>query len=146
MSKDKRKNVKFSRPKKLSYQETIRFHGHNGPFLALGYKLGTFLTKKYKSRGIMDFTITVKTRPRKPFICLIDGLQCSTFATLGKGTMIVENCGSQNIVVSIKKGKKEYTYQISDEAMDTCLNADDLHKAAQKIFKTPSKNLWTILR
>ena len=93
--------MRFVRPKSLSYQETIRFHGHSGPFLALGYKLGTFLTKKFKPKGIMDFTIIVKTRPKKPFTCLIDGLQCATFATVGKGTMILKNCNSKNITAPL---------------------------------------------
>jgi formylmethanofuran dehydrogenase subunit E len=138
-------SMRFSRPRSLNYQETIRFHGHSGPFLALGYRLGTFLIKKFKPKGIMDFTITVMTKPRKPFTCLIDGLQCSTFATLGKGTMVLKNCDAQDIVVCIKKGKNEYTYQISNKAMETCLNADNLHKAALEILKTPAKNLWTVL-
>jgi formylmethanofuran dehydrogenase subunit E len=92
----------------------------------------------------MDFTITVKAKPKKPFTCLVDGLQCSTFATLGKGTMVFKGCNSQKIIVSIKKGKREYTYHISDKAMDMCLSADDLHKAAQKILRMPVTDLWAI--
>lgn len=144
MSKNKRKNVKFSRPKKLSYQETIRFHGHNGPFLALGYKLGTFLTKKYKSRGIMDLKITVKIKLEKPFTCIIDGLQCSTFATLGKRNMIVKKSRVENINVFVEKGTRKYIYKISKKAMDICLTAKDLSKAAELIFTTQTKNLWKI--
>lgn len=134
--------MKFQRPKILTYQETIRFHGHNGPFLALGYRLGIFLTKKLKPQGIMNFKITVKAKLEKPFTCIIDGLQCSTFATLGKGNITVKKNRGGEIFVSVQKGKKIYKYRITEGAMEICFNAEDLEKAANKIFRTQPKNLW----
>jgi len=134
--------MRFVRPKILNYQEAIRFHGHNGPFLALGYKLGKYLNQKLKPKGIMNFKITVKTRVEKPFICVIDGLQCSTFATFGKGNMIVKRIRGKDIIVSVKKGKATYTYKITKKAMEICLTAEDLNKAATKIFRIPADQLW----
>jgi len=137
--------MRFVRPKSLSYQETIRFHGHDGPFLALGYKLGRFVVKTFRPKGIMDFKITVRTRAKKPFTCLIDGLQCITFATTGKANMLIKKCRSKDIIVFVENNKRKYRYKITQKAMNICLNADDLHKAAQKIFRTPAKDLWNIL-
>ena len=134
--------MRFQRPKNLSYSETIRFHGHNGPFLALGYKLGRFLNKKLKPKGIMDFRITVKTKNKKPFTCLIDGLQCSTFTTLGKGNMIVKKNKGRDITIIVEKDARRYAYAITKRAMEICLGAVDLDKAARKIFRTPGKKLW----
>ena len=133
------------RPEVLGYRETIRFHGHNGPFLALGYKLGKSLVKKFKPKGIMGFKITVKTRLEKPFTCVIDGLQCSTFATFGKRNMSIKNSHSENIVIFVETQKRKYTYKITKKAMDICLTADSLDKAAQKIFKTPAVTLWRMM-
>ncbi len=133
------------RPKNLSYSETIRFHGHDGPFLALGYKLGSFLVGRHQPKGIMDFRITVKTITKKPFTCLIDGLQCSTFATLGKLNILVKKPSTPNITVFVEKGKKKYAYRITNKAMDICLNAKDLNMAARKIFKTRPNELWEII-
>ena len=134
--------MKFPRPKILSYQESIRFHGHNGPFLALGYKLGKYLNRTLRPQGIMNFRITITTRIQKPYTCIIDGLQCSTFATLGKANMMVKKSRSKDIRVSVKKGKATYNYKITEKAMGICLNAEDLNKAAKKIFRTPAAELW----
>ncbi len=95
--------MKFPRPEILSYEQAIRFHGHNGPFLALGYKLGTYLNQGLKPKGIMDFKITVIIKFEKPFTCLIDGLQCSTFATFGKSNMMVKKSKSNDILVFVQK-------------------------------------------
>jgi len=136
--------MKFQRPSILTYQQAIRFHGHNGPFLALGYKLGKYINEKHKPKGIMDIIIQVKVKPAKPFTCIIDGLQCSTFATLGKGNMMVEKSRGKDITVFILAGKRKYTYYITWKAMDICLGAGDLHKAARKIFRTPSSQLFNL--
>lgn len=134
--------MKFPRPKILSYQEAIRFHGHDGPFLALGYKLGKYLNQTLKPQGIMNFRITIITKNQKPYTCIIDGLQCSTFATLGKANMTVKGNRGKDIIVAVEKNKKIYKYKITDKALEICLTAEDLHRAAQKIFRTPAPDLW----
>ncbi|MGB9721579.1 MAG: formylmethanofuran dehydrogenase subunit E family protein [bacterium] len=126
----------------LTYQETIRFHGHNGPFLALGYKFGKFLRQKLKPRGIMDLKITVSTILKKPYTCLIDGLQCATTATMGKGNIIAKKQRGKCILVSVQKNKKVYNYKIKDKAIEICLGKGDLEKLANKIFRTNPDELW----
>ncbi len=134
--------MKFSKPKGLSYQETIRFHGHNGPFLALGYRLGKFLVKRHKPKGIMDFKITVKTNLKKPFTCLIDGLQCSTMATLGKGNISAINSGKPSITITVRMRGERFDYEITKQAFDLCCTATDLNKAAKRILVMPASHLW----
>ena len=136
--------MKFKRLKILSYQDTIRFHGHNGPFLALGYKLGKYIVRKYKPRGIMGIDISVKLRSEKPFTCLVDGLQCATLATYGKNNIRIIPSKYMRIKVIIAKGNHEYCYQISEKALDMCRDQDNLELAAAKIFKTADKDLWYI--
>ncbi len=135
----------FGKPKILNYKETVRFHGHNGPFLALGYKLGKHLIRRLRTKGIMDLKIMVKCKAAKPFTCLIDGLQCSTFATLGKGNINIRRCVRGDIAVLVKKGKRNYTYKITDRAMKLCLMATDLERAAVKILRAPPKDLWKVV-
>lgn len=134
--------MKLKRPKILSYKETIRFHGHNGPFLAIGYKLGKYLNRKLRPRGIMDFKITVETRAKKPFTCVIDGLQCSTFATMGKGIMVVRETKGKDIIVVVEKNELTYRYRMTQKALDICLTAEDLDRAAKKILGSPLNDLW----
>jgi formylmethanofuran dehydrogenase subunit E len=135
--------MRFKKPRSLSYQDTVRFHGHDGPFLALGYRLGRYVAKAMKPSGIMDLMITVKTKVMKPYTCLLDGLQCSTFATVGKGNLFVVSHTGDDIVVEIKKGKLVRRYRMTRKSWDICLHAEDLPKAARKILRMPIAELWS---
>ena len=134
--------MKHRRPRNLSYSETVRFHGHDGPYLALGYRLGRYLVKKLEPKGIMGLRITVKTAMQKPFTCVLDGLQCSTFATLGKGNLITKSTRRPEIIVSVRKGTRVLKFRMSRTAWGICSNAVDLEKAARKILRTPVNELW----
>jgi formylmethanofuran dehydrogenase subunit E len=136
--------MKYKRPKRLTYAETIRFHGHNGPFLALGYKLGQYLVNQLKPKGIMDLTLTVRTRLEKPYTCLIDGLQCSTFATIGKGNLRIKDCRTKTISVIAARNTKKLKILVNYRAMKICQTDGDLRKAARLILKTPDRILFTI--
>jgi formylmethanofuran dehydrogenase subunit E len=136
--------MKFYRPKILTYREAIRFHGHDGPFLALGYKFGKYINSKHKPHGIMDVNITVKVKSEKPFTCLVDGLQCSTFATMGKGNIRIKAWQQRNITIIVKKSEQKFIYQITEKALSLCWDQKDLELAAQKIFNTANNHLWVL--
>jgi len=97
-----------------------------------------------KPRGIMDFKITVKTKTVKPFTCVVDGLQCSTFATLGKGNLVLIGHSADNILVKIEKGEAVCRYKMTRKAWDICLHADDLIEAAGRILRMPISDIWAI--
>ena len=130
------------KPKNLSYAETIRFHGHDGPFLALGYCLGKFLIRTMKPKAIMELRIRVRTQARKPYTCVVDGLQCSTHATLGKGNISIVPSRRRGITVNVTKGRLSRCFRATGLATEICLNAKDLCKAARKILRMPVSELW----
>jgi len=136
--------MKHKRPKHLTYLETIRFHGHDGPFLALGYKLGRLIVNRLKPKGIMDLTVTVRTCLEKPYTCLIDGLQCSTFATLGKGNLRIKDRRTIIISVTAVRNRKKLKILVNHRAMKICQADGDLMKAARLIFKIPNRILFTV--
>lgn len=134
--------MRFTKPTPLTYTQTIRFHGHNGPFLALGYRLGQYVNALIKPTGIMDYRITVYVRKEKPYTCVIDGLQCATFATLGKGNISVRNRQASGIRVRIVSGSKTLVFTSTSRAMTMCLGQKDLDKAAKKISTARFDSLW----
>jgi formylmethanofuran dehydrogenase subunit E len=136
--------MKFRKPRGLNYADAIRFHGHDGPFLALGYRLGRYLMKTMKPAGIMDLRIRVRIKRQKPYTCVLDGLQCSTFATLGKGNLLVQRSSGKGITVYIHKAGNTRRFKMTALAMDICLRADDLRKAARKILRTDVRLLWSV--
>lgn len=134
--------MKFPLNETLSYEETVRFHGHNGPFLALGYRLGQYLNEEFNPQFIKDFDICVYLKQTTPYTCLLDGLQCSTCATLGKGNIKTAGSPDGGITVSVGIRQGKLLFEISEEALKECLNSTELIGAAERINDMPEGQLW----
>jgi len=72
---------------KVTLNETIKFHGHLGPYLVLGVLAGEVALKKLRCKKYFGLEVKVWGAGEKPKSCLIDGLQLSTGATYGKGNI-----------------------------------------------------------
>lgn len=90
----------------------------------------------------MGLYITAKLKKQKPYTCLLDGLQCSTFATLGKDNIEVKAVAGELIVINVKVGKRVLRCTITERARDICLTAEDLERAARRILRMPIAELW----
>lgn len=69
----------------------IKLHGHSGPYLNLGIKMGLLALDLLGVKGYFDLSTEVELEYRTPISCLIDGLQISTGCTMGKGNIRVKN-------------------------------------------------------
>ncbi|MFA4029568.1 MAG: hypothetical protein GDYSWBUE_000724 [Candidatus Fervidibacterota bacterium] len=63
------------------------FHGHLGPFLALGVLMGRYALELLNARKYFGVRVTIHCPPKPPQSCMVDGLQISTGATYGKGNI-----------------------------------------------------------
>jgi len=73
----------------ISLKEARNFHGHLGPWLVIGLLMGEYALKKIRAKKYFGLKVGVSGLNKKPCSCLIDGLQLSTGATLGKGNIRV---------------------------------------------------------
>ena len=120
-----------------------RFHGHIGPFLAIGLRMG-FLANEVLGRAPMQTRAVVRVEPRPPRSCVVDGIQYSSGCTMGKRNIGIQNDdeavsvtftrGGRNISVSLRndflekmeadlddateKAVIDYAYQIMDTSPD----------------------------
>ena len=62
----------------------IEFHGHKGPFLIVGLRMGLAALRLLDAEGWFDLRCRVCLRPEPPDSCVIDGIQVSTGCTMGK--------------------------------------------------------------
>lgn len=73
------------------------FHGHLGPNVALGVRMGRIFVDKLGDEPLgerpFSFQITVYTGTTPPISCLMDGLQLSTLCTVGNGGIRIEEGG-----------------------------------------------------
>ena len=69
----------------------IKLHGHAGPYLNLGIKMGLLALEILKAKGYFDLSVEAELEYRRPMSCFVDGLQISTGCTMGKGNIRVKN-------------------------------------------------------
>lgn len=82
----------------------IEFHGHDGPFMTLGLRMGLIALELLDCRGWFDLRCEVRLDWNPPDSCVIDGIQSSTGCTMGKKNItIVEQPGVEAVFTS--KGK-----------------------------------------
>ncbi len=72
------------------YRQGVDFHGHGGPFLAVGIRMGIFAVETLHAKGWFDISTKLNLRWAPPDSCIIDGIQISTGCTMGKHNIDVE--------------------------------------------------------
>ena len=127
------------------------FHGHLGPFLVIGVRMGS-LAKKILNANAEEnnkFRVTARLPLLTPFSCIIDGIQATTQCTVGNQKLRIENSKAKIIVYFeqqnldeglrihvnpkiIKELKKRYSEGASNEEL------------AQEIASMPESQLFVI--
>lgn len=84
--------MKQDREIAVQMKDAARFHGHLGPFLVIGVRMGEIAKKqlglKDENRVGLDAWIRAPLYP--PFSCVIDGIQVATGCTVGNQKLKIE--------------------------------------------------------
>ena len=105
-----KKSTHFSRN---LLKSAASFHGHLGPYLVLGLRMGLFANRILQPRGLHDISATVWTQRSPPESCLLDGIQVSSGCTLGKGNLRVKN--TSRIQARFRKGNHSLLMKPTEE-------------------------------
>lgn len=103
-------------PLKELIERGTEFHGHLGPFLVLGIRMGILALKELGSSGHKEIESTVKTGTTPPISCLVDGIQISTGCTMGKGNITTVDLGRAEAAFSA--GGESLTLKVKDRVME----------------------------
>ncbi|NYT06450.1 MAG: formylmethanofuran dehydrogenase [Methanomicrobiales archaeon] len=76
------------RPKEYTLDELGAFHAHTGPYVVLGYRIGKFVRDTFCDDPFA-LSARVYCPSRSPERCMVDGIQCASGCTLGKGNIAV---------------------------------------------------------
>jgi len=93
----------------------INFHGHLGPYLALGIRMGLLAVRALKPSGHHELSATVWTPTSPPKSCLLDGVQISSGCTLGKANIKVRE--ARLTKTKFRKGKRTVTMELTRDVM-----------------------------
>jgi formylmethanofuran dehydrogenase subunit E len=77
---------------KMLLRKAEGFHGHLGPFLAIGVRLGQFGLKKLNENGLeRSLHVSLSILQKVPYSCIVDGVQISTGCTVGNQKLQLKN-------------------------------------------------------
>jgi formylmethanofuran dehydrogenase subunit E len=65
-----------------------RFHGHLGPYAALGFRVGQYALARVHGHAHFGVEAEVRCAGQTPESCLLDGIQFSTGCTMGKRNLV----------------------------------------------------------
>ena len=120
------------------------FHGHLGPYLIVGMKMGDLSNKLLGKEtgagsGHSYKRAIVKTGTTPPISCIIDGIQCSSGCTLGKGN--IEVLDKKIPEATFILDEKQLTVKLKIKIETTNRN---LEEVAMEVYEMKDENLFEI--
>ncbi len=135
---------KYRVDKRLSLEDAAAFHGHKGPFLILGYRAGIYAVELLKPKTEFDLEAVLGMPLKTPYTCIVDGFQCATKCTVGKGNIRLMHNSSVSIFVKNRKTNKSVRMVLRDKYA-SLFNSIDLEEAINMAEKTEIGNLFEII-
>jgi len=105
-------------------RDAARFHGHLGPFLVVGVRMGLAAVRGLGLYGL-EGKIAVRLLP--PFSCVIDGVQVATHCTVGNRKLIVQN--SNDAIMG------EFVVVDSPSGVRVCVRSDWVKRLMDEISR-----------
>jgi len=125
-------SVRDNSPKQASVLErAAQFHGHLGPFLTIGVRMGIIGLKRLGNPRANSLMITASLPLQVPFSCIIDGLQVSTNCTIGNQLLSLKDSST----IQVKLERKD-----NGQAITIALNESVLKKLRAQLPKTGVPN------
>ena len=94
----------------------IEFHGHGGPFMVVGLKMGLVALRSLDVLGWFGLKCKVFLNWAPPFSCVIDGIQISTGCTMGKHNIVVVE--QPGMMAEFTSEKKLVRLQLKNEVLE----------------------------
>ena len=134
----------------LMIDNAQKLHGHLGPFLVIGVRMGMIAKKALSVSddqcGFLKANVKVPLFP--PFSCLLDGIQASTSCTVGNQRLTIED--SEEICVNFVRQNAGRTVKVTlkpkvAEELKKKLSEDALtEEFALKIAGLPENQVFNI--
>ncbi len=124
-------------------QALQRFHGHLGIYVTLGLRMGGI--GKRTLGGYKGLRATVRTLPKPPMMCVVDGVQFASGCTMGKGNITVE--AADEPAVSFEKEGRRLTISLKAglrQKVDSEMSHETELERSLFYFTTPEDDLFDV--
>ena len=147
----KAKNPKINAGLTELIEKAADFHGHLGPFLVIGVRMGNTAERILNTNAMQlkKLEATVKIPLLTPFSCVLDGIQVTTHCTVGNQKLRIEN-SQKEIAACFELQNSDRTLKVSvnpkivEELMNEISKGSSNEELAQKIASMPENQLFTI--
>lgn len=122
------------------------FHGHLGPYVVLGYRMGEAARRALASPGYFGLRARVESPLAPPASCLIDGVQLGSGCTTGKRNLVVEGGDIARAVFETKSGKRVSIALRPElpEKLRARIAAVGVEAAGLEVYEAREEDLFTI--
>ncbi len=136
------------------FKRAVEFHGHLGPFLVLGLRMGLVGIRELNAkRGEKKLRVTAKLNYSIPFSCAVDGLQIATKCTIGNKKLKIMNHSGMATKFEIEGGK-QVTVAVNSALFDRLkrempsesVPSEEVRELARIIASTPEQELFTTFK
>jgi len=128
------------------------FHGHLGPFLVIGVRMGLIGIRELEVKENNDkLRITAMLRHSVPFSCIIDGIQVTTKCTIGNQKLkLIDSAGiaaefglqqREKVIVTVNPTAFN---RLKSKLLSENVSQEETEKLAHMIASMPEEELFTI--
>ncbi len=118
----------------------VRLHGHLGPFMVVGLKMGALALRLLDHPGYQGIEAEVETGTTPPVSCLVDGIQISTGCTAGKGNLRIRDGGIPRATFRVRGRSLRIT--LKDGWTREFHNATEPEELARRVLYLPEEELF----
>lgn len=121
------------------------FHGHLGPYVVIGYRMGKIANEKLGSDPFTKKAI-VWTGIKPPISCMIDGIQIASGCTTGKGNLEIKNKDTPKAIFS-NKNRRNIEINLKERVrkeIDTTVNEENIIAYSERLFRKKDQELFEI--
>ena len=132
-------------------EKAADFHGHLGPFLVIGVRMGNSAKKVFNENAgeSDDLRVTARLPLLTPFSCILDGIQATTRCTVGNQKLRMEN-SQEKIAVYFEQENSDKTlrFHVNPKIIEYLKNRyserASNEELAQEIASMPQSQLFII--
>ena len=130
------------------------FHGHLGPFLVFGVRMGLIGVRELAVKGNEEvLRVTVMLRNSVPFSCVVDGIQVATKCTIGNRKLRLRSSSGIAARFELQRGE-QVTVAVDPTAFERLKNEllsenvppAEVRKLAHLLASMPEEELFIIRR
>ncbi|MGQ9706980.1 MAG: FmdE family protein [bacterium] len=128
------------------YNRAVLLHGHSGPYLALGVVVGIFGLQQLDSAGYSGIKVICYCGMEPPVSCFVDGVQCATGCTIGKGNLKILD--GRKLECVFKTGERGIRLRVKERYETIAKKCDDFEKGvklADEILSAPIDEVIDVL-